>query len=117
MYAINCITLWSHSWKSNGWKKQDGGEILHLPIIRECTLIIEEREERGFRTVLRHMKAHSSNKGNEAADELAKLGSKTALNKAMRNTMFFANGLFSQFFASSFTIIKEKHKLEFNYYK
>jgi ribonuclease HI len=28
-FLINCITVWIHKWKKNGWKLSDGGQVIN----------------------------------------------------------------------------------------
>jgi len=69
-YAINCVTNWAFSWKSNGWKKKTG-EIKNLAIIQQAheTYCSMEKD-----ITVSHVKAHMGIEGNELADRMAVLG-------------------------------------------
>ena len=58
-YAINSFENWRHNWKTNGWRKADGGEVKNLVI------------NKGYRFCLKKVKGHSNCEGNIIADKLA----------------------------------------------
>lgn len=66
-YAINSFTVWRHNWKTNGWRKADGGEIKNLELIQAFDDLIEK----GYRFTLEKVKGHSNCEGNIIADKLA----------------------------------------------
>ena len=66
-YAINSFTVWRHNWKSNGWKKADGGEIKNLELIQAFDDLVEN----GYQFCLEKVKGHSNCEGNIIADKLA----------------------------------------------
>lgn len=73
-YAINCLTRWGPVWARSGWRKADGGPVLHRDIIEP--LLETWRSLRGKAT-LSHVRAHTGrsdalSRGNARADELAR---------------------------------------------
>ena len=66
-YAINSFTVWRHSWKANGWRKGDGGEIKNLDLIQA----FDDLMEKGYQIRLEKVKGHSNCEGNIIADKLA----------------------------------------------
>lgn len=65
-YSIGCLTKWAPAWKLNGWKTAKGTPVKHKEIIENCLLHSANRRVRFF-----HVKAHTGNRYNEIADELA----------------------------------------------
>lgn len=72
-YSLQSISEWAYNWKAKGWKKSDNKTPENLEIIKECHSLYE-----GLKHCLslKHVKAHSGIKGNEAADNLAKMAVK-----------------------------------------
>ena len=73
-YSIHCLTKWAPGWRTNGWKKSDGGLIQNIDLIRP----LFERLQRMPRVRLQHVKAHQTAlktefpfDGNHRADQLA----------------------------------------------
>lgn len=73
-YSIDCLTKWSKSWRSNGWKKRDGNLIQNLDLIKP----LYERLQRMPRVSLHHVRGHQDSRrhefpfdGNAKADALA----------------------------------------------
>ena len=74
-YAINCLTRWGPGWSRSGWRKADGGPVLHRDILEP--LLETWRSLRG-KASLTHVRAHTGRTdtlsgGNARADELARL--------------------------------------------
>lgn len=65
-YSIGCLTKWAPAWQINGWKNSKGKPVKHKEIIENCLKYSVNRKVRLF-----HVKAHSGNRFNELADELA----------------------------------------------
>jgi ribonuclease HI len=73
-YSIHCLTKWGKGWKSNNWKKRDGGPIQNIDLIKSNY----ERLSRMHRVSLHHVRGHQDSKrdqfpydGNFKADRLA----------------------------------------------
>jgi ribonuclease HI len=72
-YSIKCVTQWASSWEKKGWKKADGGPVLHLDIIRPLVSVYRELPN----LTIRHVAAHTGrqdehSRGNALVDELAR---------------------------------------------
>jgi len=72
-YSIKCVTQWASSWEKKGWKKADGGPVLHLDIIRPLVSVYRELPN----LTIRHVAAHTGrgdehSLGNALVDELAR---------------------------------------------
>ncbi|KAG0299354.1 hypothetical protein BGZ97_003766 [Linnemannia gamsii] len=70
-YTINIVTQWGQNWMKNGWKRSDGGAVLHRDIIEPLLLMIQNRPGPIKWT---HVRAHIGTFGNEMADKLANAG-------------------------------------------
>lgn len=70
-FMINCSTSWMPNWKKNDWKKKDGSEV-----INKEDLIKLDKGTEGLLVKWNYVKAHDGLVGNEAADKLAREGSK-----------------------------------------
>lgn len=66
-YAINSLTVWSNSWRQNGWIKSDGKEPENLRIIMQYHALLDY----GFRANIQKVKGHSTCRGNQLADLIA----------------------------------------------
>ena len=60
-YSINSLTKWAKGWRSNGWKKRDGGQIQNIDLIKP----LYERLSRMSQVSLHHVRAHQDSKRNE----------------------------------------------------
>ena len=60
-YSIHSLTKWAKGWRSNNWKKKDGGLIQNIDIIRP----IYDRLLRMPRVSLHHVRGHQDSKRNE----------------------------------------------------
>jgi ribonuclease HI len=74
-YAMNCLQEWSPRWAARGWKKADGGPVLHQDLLKP---MFDIWRNRGTKIRLFHIKAHTGHsdihsKGNERADALARM--------------------------------------------
>ena len=72
-YSIKCVTQWASSWEKKGWKKADGGPVLHLDLIRPLVSVYRELPN----LTIRHVAAHTGrqdehSRGNALVDELAR---------------------------------------------
>lgn len=78
-YSIDCITVYASKWQSNNWKTAKGTDVESANIIRYILKVLEERAVGGVRTEFMHVKGHSGDAGNDAADKLARLGAAAEL--------------------------------------
>ena len=80
MYAINCLTVWSQSWKQNGWKRANGENIENLPIIKRGVELLDSGKHN---VTIEYCKGHNGIEGNELADKLAtgEISTEEVLNK------------------------------------
>lgn len=69
-YTINCLTVYIHNWKRNGWKSTRGQKIKNREWIEPISQLLEGREDVEFV----HVRAHSGFELNELADQCAKDG-------------------------------------------
>jgi ribonuclease HI len=60
-YSIHSLTKWAKGWRSNNWKKKDGGLIQNIDIIRP----IYDRLLRMPRVSLHHVRGHQESRRNE----------------------------------------------------
>lgn len=67
-YAINSFENWRHNWKTNGWRKADGGEVKNLELVQAYDDLVINK---GYRFCLKKVKGHSNCEGNIIADKLA----------------------------------------------
>lgn len=73
-YAIKTLTTYIPKWKKSNWRKSDGSEVAHVDLWKELDVIYAEvLDRKSF--VLKHVKGHEGEYGNEAADMMARLGS------------------------------------------
>ena len=82
-YVINCLTRWAPTGRRSGWRKADGGSVLHRDLIEP--LLATWDTLRG-RAQIRHVMAHTGrndmiSRGNERADALARAAVLAALNQ------------------------------------
>jgi ribA/ribD-fused uncharacterized protein len=113
-YSINCVTNWYKVWQQNNWKTSTNKDVLHSSVIKECVSILEYRTLRGYTTSIEYIKAHSGVTGNEGADSLAKQASLMSYRRAMDNTIFFSDGILSQFWPVKFKSNVEDGEKEYN---
>ena len=68
-YSIKGATEWMKNWKRNGWKKQNGDEILNMDLWEKMDDQMQSRK-----VLFKWVKGHSSDEGNIQADKLAVAG-------------------------------------------
>ncbi|WP_457576045.1 ribonuclease HI [Desulfomarina sp.] len=66
-YLVNAVNKgWLKKWRSNGWKKADGGDVLNADLWREILQLLENT-----RVHFHWVKGHAGNPLNERCDRLA----------------------------------------------
>ena len=70
-FLINCATDWMQKWKQNGWKTSTGQEVKNYEDLVELDKLLEQGT---INIKWTHVKGHSDDKGNIAADKLAVMG-------------------------------------------
>lgn len=78
-YAIQSVNEWSDKWATNGWKTATGNPVSNSDLIRDAVELKNEindlHRERNWQPLeFHHVKGHSGDTGNEAADRLANQG-------------------------------------------
>ena len=68
-YVHDCLFKWMPKWKQNGWKTSEGQPVKNRPELERLESILS-----GSDIKWSHVESHSSNYGNDKADELAKRG-------------------------------------------
>ncbi|KAI5962624.1 uncharacterized protein KGF55_003700 [Candida pseudojiufengensis] len=78
-YAMQSVNEWSTNWEKNGYKTSTGNKVANSDLIKESVnlkndinKIYESKNMKPLEFV--HVKGHSGNEGNEAADRLANQG-------------------------------------------
>lgn len=71
-YSIDCITQYSIKWKRNKWRKSSGEPVEWSNIIEHIISLIETRNKKGSTTEFIHVRGHSKDVNNDAADNLAR---------------------------------------------
>lgn len=72
-YSIQCITEYSNRWKGNGWVTSSGKPVESADMIQYLLQLISSRLSYGGVTKFVHVRAHSTNVNNNAADTLARI--------------------------------------------
>lgn len=78
-YSINCATVWASSWEKNDWKTSQGENVKNQDLVKGIRQRVREREKAGGKTTFKWVKGHSSDAGNQAADQLAVAGARKTL--------------------------------------
>ncbi|CAG0925089.1 unnamed protein product, partial [Notodromas monacha] len=73
-YAKNCVTVWLPNWRSNNWQTTAKEDVLNQNEIRAIDEACNYLEVK-----FKWIQAQSGEKGNEAADRLARLGAAESL--------------------------------------
>lgn len=73
LYSIQCITKYSKRWIDNGWLTTTGKPVESADMIRYVLMLMSSRSLSGASTRFIHVKAHSTNVNNNAADALARM--------------------------------------------
>jgi ribonuclease HI len=75
-YCIKCLQVYARRWDRNGWKTATGKRVLNQDILKPLLKLY-----RGMTHVqIYHVRGHSGDPGNEAADKLARQGSEMERN-------------------------------------
>lgn len=77
-YSYNALTLWSEKWKANNWRTAKGDVPKNLDVIKDIKAEITRLHTAGHKVNLFKVKAHSTNIGNNAANDLAQKAVKDA---------------------------------------
>lgn len=72
-YSIDCIVQYSPRWKKNRWRKSSGDQVEWSEIISSIVELIESRNKKGGSTEFIHVRGHSHDTNNDAADNLARM--------------------------------------------
>jgi len=72
-YCIDCLTKWIPGWVARGWKKADGGEVLHRDLIQDISTRLTKFKS--YRFV--HVRAHTGgeddlSRQNDRVDRMAR---------------------------------------------
>ncbi len=66
-YLVNGITKgWARKWRTNGWRKADGGEVMNVDLWQRLLLVVDALDVR-----MHWVRGHAGNAGNERCDQLA----------------------------------------------
>jgi ribonuclease HI len=80
-YTLDCATQWIHNWQKNGWRKRDGTPIANLELVQgiyEYQKLL--KQQHGFIDIsYKHVNSHVGIMGNEQADALATIGTRSSL--------------------------------------
>ena len=76
IYTIKGTTEWVKRWKNNGYLDVNGKGVKNMQLFKKLDSLTAILDVKWV-----HIKAHSGNHGNEAADRLAKSGAKKPLNQ------------------------------------
>eukprot|EP00501_MAST-03F_sp_TOSAG23-6_P000478 GSMAST32.ASY1.ANO1.491.1 assembled CDS len=74
-YTIKGIQMWTKNWKKNGWRSSKGSLVKNIDLWKSIDKAITELKQKwNVIVTLEHVKGHSGEPGNEAADRLAVAG-------------------------------------------
>jgi len=80
-YTISCATEWLHNWHKNGWKKRDGSPVANVELIQgifEYQKLLKQQHNVVSIEYI-HVNSHVGIMGNEQADVLATIGTRSSL--------------------------------------
>ncbi|MDR3116253.1 MAG: ribonuclease HI [Bifidobacteriaceae bacterium] len=72
-YAINCASVWVHSWRRNGWRGANKKQVSNINLIRT---ISDEMIKRNDDVKFKWVKGHAGDPFNEKVDTLANSAAK-----------------------------------------
>jgi ribonuclease HI len=75
-YSINCVTVWAPGWEKKQWKTAQGEDVKNRDLVEAIRAHLKLREQRQTQTVFKWLKGHSTDEGNNAADQLAVSGAR-----------------------------------------
>lgn len=78
-YAIQCTKEWYKKWEANGWRTHKG-PVQNKDLVQAILVEKRKRDAMGAATHIEWVKGHDTNKGNNAADDLAVRGANYAKN-------------------------------------
>ncbi|KAF9225331.1 ribonuclease H-like protein [Gyrodon lividus] len=73
-YSIQCVSSWIFKWMSNGFLTADGKPVKNRALIKYLAALIHARRTMYQTVEFKHVRGHVGIEGNEAADQLANLG-------------------------------------------
>jgi ribonuclease HI len=73
-YSKNAVTTWGDKWDRNGYRNAKGEPVVNRDLIESVRDRINDLQSRGAIVEIEHLRGHSGNAGNEAADRLANEG-------------------------------------------
>lgn len=73
-YTINCVMNWARNWEAKGWKTASGEKVKNAGMIQYLLALLSLRRSQGDIILFEHVRGHSGNVGNDAADYLARNG-------------------------------------------
>lgn len=73
MFVIQCVTQWIPNWRTNGWRKSNNKDVINK---KDLILLDEAIRDGGVQVKFTHVRGHTGDPFNEAADRLAAEGAK-----------------------------------------
>ncbi|KAL9538893.1 hypothetical protein MBANPS3_010608 [Mucor bainieri] len=81
IYVVRAVNEWSVKWEKNQWRNAKGFPVVNQDILKAILHYIDNRPGR---VVVKHVRGHANEYGNERADLLAKIGANTGLGEMGR---------------------------------
>lgn len=76
-YAMKCVTVWCLNWERNGWKSSRGKSPTNMELVKEIISKMRSMESTGKLITFHYVPGHSGDMGNDEADRLATLASRS----------------------------------------
>ncbi|KIM70093.1 hypothetical protein SCLCIDRAFT_504560 [Scleroderma citrinum Foug A] len=73
-YSIQCVTSWIFKWMQNGFLAADGRPVKNRGLIKYLAALLHARRVASQTVEFEHVRGHVGIEGNEAADQLANMG-------------------------------------------
>lgn len=73
-YSIQCVTSWIFKWIQNGFLAADGRPVKNRGLIKYLAALLHARRTTSQTVEFEHVRGHVGIEGNEAADQLANMG-------------------------------------------